>query len=129
VTIFCRLILQDFGEEALGDFAIGGGEEFLGGGLFEDLAVGQERDLVGDGAGEVHGVRDEDEGAAFGFQVGYDFEDFGCHFGVEGGGRFVEEQQLGADGDGAGDGDALALSAGKFGGTFVGVVGETEALQ
>jgi len=60
-------VFQNFREEALGDFGLGGGEEFLGGRLFEDLAFGEKGDLVGDGAGEVHGMRDEDEGAAFGF--------------------------------------------------------------
>ena len=61
------LILEDFRQEALGGFGRGGGEEIFCGRLFEDLAVGQKGDLVGYGAGEIHGVGDKDEGAAFRF--------------------------------------------------------------
>jgi hypothetical protein len=37
----------------------------LGRGLVKDSALGEEGHLVGDGSGEIHGVGDEDEGAAF----------------------------------------------------------------
>ena len=39
------------------------------------------------------------------------FDDFDLDGAVEGGGRFVEEDELGPQDEGAGDGDALALSA------------------
>ncbi|MFM8886987.1 MAG: ATP-binding cassette domain-containing protein, partial [Chthoniobacterales bacterium] len=55
--------------------------------MLEDFAVGEERDLVRHGAGEVHRVGDQNEGAAFGFEVGNHLEDLRGHFGIEGGGK------------------------------------------
>ena len=46
-------------------------------------------------------------------------EHFVDHFGVERAGGLVEEHDLGLHGEGAGDGDALLLTAGKLGGHFV----------
>ena len=76
------LVFENFGEETPGGFALGGGEEGLGGALFDDAAVGQKGDLVGNGTGEVHRVGHEDESAAFGFEVGDDLQDLGGHFRV-----------------------------------------------
>ena len=122
-------ILEDFSEKALGGFGCGGGEEIFCGRLFKDLAVGQEGDLVGDGSREIHRVGDENKSAAFGFEVGDDFQHFGGHFGVEGGSGFVEEEKLRTDGHGAGDGHALALSAGELGRTLGGVAVEMQPLE
>ncbi len=46
------------------------------------------------------------------------FLDEGFGFGVEAGGGFVEDQNSRVGQDGAGDGDALALAAGKFDAAF-----------
>jgi hypothetical protein len=83
--------------------------------------MGDEGQLIGDAAGEAHLVGDQDEIAAFGSKFGDHVEDFGGHFRIEGGGGFIEEEELGADGHGAGDGDALLLAAGEFGGALVGM--------
>ena len=100
-----------------------------GGGALEDLAVVEEGDLIGGYAGEGHLVGDEDEVASFALEFFDHFEDFGGHLGVEGGGRLVEEEEAGLDGDGAGDGDALLLAAAELGGFFVGMWLELEALE
>lgn len=66
-------------------------------------------------------VGDEKEGeVAVLAQVEQQVEDLRLDGDVEGGGGFVQHQQRGPDGEGAGDGDALALAAGEL----VGVAGE-----
>ena len=97
--------------------------------MFDDAAVGQKGDLVGNGTGEVHRVGHEDESAAFGFEVGDDLQDLGGHFRVQRGGGFIEKEKSGMDGHRAGDGDTLSLSAGEFGRPLVGVTGEVEAFE
>src|ERR1035437_5937976 len=52
-------VTKDFGQELLGASRGGGGKELLGGGLFEDLAIGHEDDPLGCAAGETHLVSDD----------------------------------------------------------------------
>lgn len=86
--------------------------------------------MVGEDHGVQRVVRDQyGDGLEVG-QVAAELRaDVEAGAGVEGRERFVEEQQPGAGGQGAGEGDALGLAAGepaRFGG---GVPGETQALQ
>ena len=83
----------------------------FGGAGFDDGAGGEESDDVTDAAGEAHGVGDEEEVTLFAFELFDGVENFGGGLGIEGGGGLVEKEELGLDGHGAGDGDALLLSA------------------
>jgi len=109
----------------LGDDALAGGhggedavlgEEFVEATLFDNAAFLDDEDLVhGAEGGEAMG--DADDGAIFG-EVVDGFLDFGFGLGVEGGGGFVEDEDGGVADEGAGDGDALALSAREAEATF-----------
>jgi len=73
----------------------------------------------GDAGGEIaddrHGVRDEEVGEAeVALQAGEQIDDLRAHANVEGGDRFVAHDEFGAQSQGAGDADALPLSAGKL---------------
>ena len=75
---------------------------------------------MGSWCGDVEVVGDEDEGGVgFRCKGADEFEGLLGVFGVEGAGGFVGEDELGAVGEGAGDGDALLLADGQFSG-FVG---------
>ena len=68
-----------------------------------------------DGANDGEVVRDEHIGDAFfALQADQQVEDLAAHRDVERRHRFVEHDQVGPGGDGAGDGDALALAAGDL---------------
>jgi hypothetical protein len=56
-------------------------------------------------------------------------EDIGAGVGVEVAGGFVGEEDGGIDGEGAGDGDALAFAAGEFVGEVVGSFGEANEVE
>ena len=58
-----------------------------------------------------------------------DSGDLGGGFNVEGSGRLVEDEHIGAEHERAGDGDARRLPAGQVGGTPVGKVGDTHGAQ
>ena len=47
-------------------------------------------------------------------QLAQELDDLRLHREVEGGGGLVEQDELGLERDGAGDGEALALAAGEF---------------
>ena len=84
-----------------------------------DLAVGEMDDAIGH-AGHDGVVRDDDgERAEFAVRAldGFEHDDAGLH--VERASRFVAEQDFRAFGDGAGDGDALLLTAGELRGKMV----------
>ena len=94
-----------------------------------NTAVADERHVIGDAPGESHLVRRQHEVATFRPQFRDHVEDFGGHFRIERGGRFVEQQPARFDGDGAGDGDALLLAAREFGGPLVRVFRETKPAE
>ena len=73
-------------------------------------------------------VRDGDRGVVAFEQLGEGLVDEGFGFGVEGGGRFVEDQDVGVFEQGAGDGDALLLAAGELGAAGAGGGVETFGL-
>ena len=79
---------------------------------FDDAAGFDDQNLIGAADGG-EAMRDDERGAAA-HQVREAFLDHGFGFGIEAGGGFVENQDARIGEDGAGDGDALALAAGKF---------------
>jgi len=69
-------------------------------------------------------VSDEEEGGVhFGAECSDELEGLLGVDGVEGAGGFVGEDELGAVGEGAGDGDALLLADGHFSGAVGEAVG------
>lgn len=72
---------------------------------------------------------EEDGGAAFAGELAEEFDGGVAGGAVEGGGGFVGEDEAGLMGEGAGDGDALALAAGKGGGELILFRGETDGLE
>ena len=79
---------------------------------FDDFAGFDDEDLIGAAnGGEAVG---DDEGGAAAHQVGEALLNQGFGFGIEAGGGFVEDQDARIGQNGAGDGDALALAAGKL---------------
>jgi hypothetical protein len=75
----------------------------------------------------VGGANDGD--AFFAVEGFHELDDFLTGFGVEVSSGFVGEDDAGRVGKGAGDGDALLLSAGEFEGFVVESVAEADALE
>ena len=72
--------------------------------------------------GEVVGD-EEDRQRQFLLEVHHQVEDLGLDGDVECGDRLVGDDELGLDGEGAGDADALALPAGELVGIVLGRIG------
>ena len=62
-------------------------------------------------------------------QVAQPLAQLGAHLGVEGAEGLVEEQHLGLDGQGPGQGHALALAARELGGVALAQVGQPDQLE
>jgi hypothetical protein len=90
----------------------------LRGGVGEDLAVADVDDAMGV-LGDVGFVGDEDDGVAAGVERVKEGHDFVAGFGVEVAGGLVGEDDGGPVDEGAGNGDALALTAGELVGLVV----------
>ena len=72
-------------------------------------------DPAGDVADDWHGVRDEEVGQPeVALQLGKQVDDLGADADIEGRYRLVADDELRAQGQGAGNANALALSAGEF---------------
>src|SRR5690606_23298817 len=91
-----------------------------------DAAGGEGDDAVGDGGDDGVVGDDGGEGAEFAVDAGEGFEDEDAGGDVEGAGGLIAEQDAGALGDGAGDGDALLLAAGELAGEVIGAVGQAD---
>lgn len=87
------------------------GEEFGVGALLGDAAIFEDEDAVGHADGG-EAVADEDGHFVAG-EFGEAFEDFEFGAGVEGGGGFVEDDELGVAHVGAAEGDFLPLAGGE----------------
>ena len=120
---------EDLGQEVAGAVRAGRREERLGVCLFGDLAVRHEDDAVGGAASEAHLVGDDDHGHTVFRESDHDVEHLVDHLGVERGGRLVEQHDLGAHGQGAGDRDALLLAAGQGCGELLRLVLHAHALE
>ena len=83
--------------------------------LLDDLAVLHHHHAVAEGTDDFEVVRDEEVGEAFlRLELAQQLDDLRLHRQVERRGRLVQEDELGLQCDGTGDGDALALATGKF---------------
>lgn len=93
----------------------GGGEDVGGTAALDDPARLQDDDVGADLAHHAQVVGDDDvRDAGLLPQFAQQIEDLGLHGHVEGRGGLVAHQQVGFRGQGAGDADALALSAGEL---------------
>ena len=89
--------------------------EDLFGGQFDDLAQIHNRDPVGDMAHDAEVVGDEHiRKPHLRLDILQEIDDLGLDRDVEGRNRFVGDDKARFDGQGPGDADALALTAGKF---------------
>ena len=92
----------------------GRAEDPLGGADLDKFAQIHHADSVGQVADHGQIVGDEQVGGlAFALEVEQQVEDRRLDRHVQGGGRLVQDHQLRVSGEGAGDGDALALAAGQ----------------
>ena len=78
-----------------GPVALGLVEDLVGGAGFEDVALVEEEDTVGDFADEGHFVGDQEHGITSLSDFLNDTEDLANEFRVEGRGGFIEEEELG----------------------------------
>jgi hypothetical protein len=118
---------RDGGEEALGVGMGGvGGDEF-GGAFFDEFTVFENRDLIADvfNDGEVVGNKEISKVELF-LEIHQKVDDLGLDRDIEGTDRFVADDKLRFDGEGASNADALALTSAKFVGEAAGV-GRVEA--
>ncbi len=118
-------------DERGGELRTGPAVELLGGAAVLEPGAVHDGDPVGQGERldlVVGDVQDRDV-RQLAVQPGQFGEHPGAEAGVEGGERFVQEQHAGADGEGAGDRDALLLAAGEFAGVPVGVRGHADEFE
>ena len=97
-------------------------------GVFEDSAVLDAHDAAGV-LRDVFSVSDQNDRAPFGVKLFEQSQDFVAALAVQGAGGLVGENHRRVVHQGAGDGDALLLTAGKFRGTMRGAVAEAEARE
>ena len=98
--------------------------------VWTTLSALEDDDAVGEGVGVDGVVGDEEADAVEGGEVAAQVAaDVAAGAGVEGGERFVEEQQARLGRQRAGQGDALGLAAGEGARPVVGVVGEPDPLR
>ena len=100
-----------------------------GGALLDDAAAVHEEHAVGDLAGELHLVGDDEHGLALDGDAAQKIEHLADPFGVEGGGGLVDQHQLGVERHRPADADALLLAAGERGGIGAAAVGEADLGQ
>lgn len=105
----------DGGEEALGVGMGGmGGDEF-GGAFFDELTVFENRDLIADVFNDGEIVGNEKVGEVkFFLEVHQKVDDLGLNRDIKCADRFVADDELWFDGEGASNADALALASAKF---------------
>ena len=98
-----------------------GGDEF-GGAFFDEFTVFENRDLVADvfNDGEVVGDKEVSKVELF-LEIHQEVDDLGLDRDIEGTDRFVADDKLRFDSEGAGNTDALALASAKFVGEAAGV--------
>ena len=112
-----ELLHFDFGKAALGDLDVG-----------DDAAVAHDEVAFAE-VGDVELVGDHHDGDALLVELLKHAHDFDGGFAVEIARRFVGEEDLGLIHEGARDGDALLLSAGKLGREVIGALGEPDDLE
>ena len=117
-------------DEALRDVLLGLSEDREDLALLDDAAVFHDGDAVTDLLDDGHLVRDEHDRDAERFiEVLEKVQDRLRCLRVERGGRLVAQKHLWVVGKGAGDGDALLLSAGELAGVGVRLVADADEFQ
>ena len=96
--------------------------------LEEPPAV-KEQHPVRHGTGKLHLVGNDDHRLPFPRQVQHDVQHLADHFGVEGGGHFVKEQDLRVHTQCPHNGDALLLAAGKLPRVALGLLQKAHPVQ
>lgn len=110
------LIVGDALEEAVvGTGEVAGFPCGVGVGVLDELAIDEEPGLGGELGGPVHIVHGEEDGGAPLVEPGDEAGELGLVADIEVGGGFVEDEEGGGLGEGAGDGDALGFSAAQGG--------------
>jgi hypothetical protein len=90
-------------------------EDLVAGPVLFDPSVAQHDDLTRDGCDDGEVVRDEDVAdAEFALQIAEQVEGLCLNRNVKCGDGLIQEQQIGFQRKGTGDGDALALAAGQL---------------
>ena len=105
-------------------------EDLIHGAAFCDLAASDNGDMTANLLDDAHFMRDDDSGDA---ETAIDIldksEDGIRGAGVESRSRFIAEQDLGIRSKGAGNGNALFLTAGKLRRVRLGAIGQPDQLQ
>src|SRR5579875_1076390 len=102
--------LRGGGDESLRVGVTGRGADLGGVSVLDDAAVVHGRDLRGEVANHGHGMRDEEVGEReFALKVAQQIGDLRGDAHVEGREGLVEDDELGTEGEGAGNVDSLAL--------------------
>jgi hypothetical protein len=119
-------VAEELEDEGGGGFVV----NLLGRADLLDAGVVHDNDLVGELEGLLLVVGDKDGGEVDVFlEIEEPAAEFLADFGVEGAKRFVEEEDFGLGGEGAGEGDALALAAGELVGEAVAEAGEADHFE
>ena len=104
----------------------GGAADLAPGAGFDDAAVLHDGDTVAQVPDQGHGMGDEEIGEAVALlEVAQQVDDLCADGDIERADRFVEYEEFGTEGDGAGDVDALPLAAGEL----VGVAAEGGGIE
>ena len=102
-------------EQSAGVVVLGARGDFFGGADFDDFSTAHHGDAVTEIAHHRHGVRDEEIGEAkVALELFEQVHDLRADADVKRGDGFVTNHKFGTQDQGAGNADALALSAGKF---------------
>ena len=102
-------------QERLGVGMNGTRRDSGGVGHFDDFSAVHDGDAGGEVAHHRHGMRDEEVGEAeVALQLCEQVDDLRADADVEGGDGLVAHDEFGAEREGAGDADALALASGEF---------------
>ena len=104
-------------------------DDLVRGTLLDDVAALHEDDTAGNLAGKADLVRDDDHRHALLGQTLHDLQHLTDHFGVERGGRFVEQHNVRVHRQRTGDGDALLLAAGQLRGIGIRLIRKADALE
>ncbi len=101
---------EEAAEEFLGLRSLGVDQDLFGAALFDDPALVEEGDRVGDLAGEAHLVGGDQHGHPLLLEVADRVENITDQFRVESAGHLVQQQGPGSAGQGPGQGDPLLLA-------------------
>ena len=103
---------ESAGDVIFGLLIGGGGKDLLSGAELNDMPLEKEGGEIGNPGRLLHVVRDDDDGVGA-FQIVDQFFNPGSGDGIDGRGRLIHQQDLGFDGQGPGDTEALLPPPGE----------------